>query len=90
MQITTISIQAKNREFKISAIYCPPRYIPTKEDYTNLFRILGNYFIIGSDFNAKHAHWSLRLITLKGRELLQAGQKYKCEFLSIGSLLRYY
>lgn len=26
MQITTISIQAKNRESKISAIYCPPRY----------------------------------------------------------------
>ncbi|KMQ85369.1 reverse transcriptase, partial [Lasius niger] len=84
MQVTTVSIQAKNKEFKISAIYCPPRHTPTKEDYINLFKALGSYFIIGGDFNAKHTHWGLRLVTPKGRELLQAGQKNKCVFLSTG------
>lgn len=46
-QVTTINIQAKNKQFKISAIYCPPRHTPTKEDYTNLFKTLGSNFIIG-------------------------------------------
>lgn len=85
MQVTTISVQAKKKSFKISAIYSPPRQSPTKDDYRKLFKTLGCYFIIGGDFNAKHTHWGSRLITAKGRELYQAGQDHKCVFLSSGS-----
>lgn len=85
MQVSTVSIQAKSKELKISAIYCPPRHSPTKEDFINLFKTLGSNFIVGGDFNAKHTHWGSRLTTSKGKKLYQAGRDCKCEFLSIGS-----
>lgn len=85
MQVTTISIRAKNREFKVAAIYCPPRCSPTSEDYCNLFQKLGNYFIIGGDYNAKHTYWGARLTNSKGRELYQAGLSKRCNFLSAGA-----
>jgi len=85
MQVTTVSIHTKNKEIKISAIYCPPRHTPLKEDYLKLFKILGNNFIIGGDYNAKHTYWGSRLITQKGRELYRAGKEYRCEFLSAGT-----
>jgi hypothetical protein len=45
---------------------------------------MGNRFIIGGDFNAKHTHWGSRLTTTKGRELLKAINEYKCEAISMG------
>ncbi|KMQ85661.1 rna-directed dna polymerase from mobile element jockey-like protein, partial [Lasius niger] len=85
MQVTTITIQARNKELKVAAIYCPPRNSPTREDYINLFKILGNHFVIGGDYNAKHTYWGSRLITGKGKEFYLAGKKYKSEFISSGS-----
>jgi len=84
MQVTTICIRVKNKDFKISAIYCPPRHTPRKNDYIELLRTLGNNFILGGDFNAKHKYWGSRLTTNKGRELYQAGKELKCDFISTG------
>jgi hypothetical protein len=42
------------------------------ERYVDIFKNIGNRFIIGGDFNAKHTHWGSGLITTKGRELLKA------------------
>jgi exonuclease III len=85
MQVTAISSQAKNKELNVAAIYCPPRCSRSKEDYCNLFQTLGNNFIIGGDYNAKHTYWGSRLTNSKGRELYQAGLNKRCEFLSSGS-----
>lgn len=38
----------------------------------HFFQALGNRFIAGGDYNAKHHQWGSRLITPKGRQLLQA------------------
>jgi hypothetical protein len=35
--------------------------------YKTLFDKMNSHFIIGGDFNAKHTHWSSRLIAIKGR-----------------------
>lgn len=56
MQATTISIKANNKDIKISAIYCPPRLTLSEDEYKDVFEMLGNNFIIGGDFNAKHTH----------------------------------
>jgi len=36
------------------------------------FGKLGNRFIVGGDYNAKHTHWGSRLITEKGCVLIKA------------------
>jgi hypothetical protein len=41
-------------------------------------------FIIGSDFNAKHTHWGIRLITTKGCVLYKAAAGTGCETTSTG------
>lgn len=47
-------------------------------------RTLGNYFIAGGDFNAKHHFFGSRLTSTKGRELLKAGTDLKYNFVSGG------
>lgn len=85
MQATTISIKANNKEIKISAIYCPPRLTLSIDEYKDVFEMLGNNFIIGGDFNAKHTHWGSRLTNPKGKKLYQAARNHKCQFFSSGS-----
>jgi hypothetical protein len=45
---------------------------------------MNSRFIIGGDFNAKHTHWSSRLVTAKGRELYKAVTDTGCEIVSTG------
>jgi hypothetical protein len=54
----------------VAAVYCPPRHNNKQEDFTKLFKTLGNRFLIGGDLNAKNTHWGSRITTTKGRELL--------------------
>lgn len=84
MQVTTVKVQAKYKEFNISAIYCPPKHNLKKNDYLNLFKLLGNNFIIGGDFNAKNTYWGSRVTTTKGKELYEAGMELKCDFHCTG------
>ena len=70
--------------YKRQAVYCPPRYNLKQEDYTFLLQSLGERFILGGDFNAKHTYWGSRLITSKGRELFLAAKKFNCEFHTTG------
>ena len=39
---------------------------------------------MGGDWNAKHTNWGSRLITPKGRNLLQSITKHNCSYLSTG------
>lgn len=85
MQVTTINVQTKNKNFNVSAIYSPPRHNLKKEDYNKLFKLLKSSFVIGGDFNAKNTYWGSRITTTKGKELFAAGQESKCEFHSGGT-----
>ena len=85
IQAATVRIQTKRIKCAVSAIYSPPRHNIKYEDYKTFLNTLGENFILGGDFNAKHTHWGSRLTTAKGKELLTAGSELKCEFLSSGT-----
>jgi hypothetical protein len=68
----------------VVSLCSPPKHNIKAEWYVDLFKNIGNRFIIGGDFNAKHTHWGSKLITTKGRELLKAINEYKCEVISTG------
>lgn len=72
IQATTIQITSNRGNLNISALYSPPRHNITTDLYRQFFNTLGNKFIVGGDWNAKHTHWGSRLITTKGRNLLRA------------------
>lgn len=85
IQATTINVVTKNHHrITVSAIYCPPRHNLKRDEYIIFLKRLGEKFIIGGDFNAKHTHWGSRLTTTKGKELLAAAMQYQCNWHSTG------
>uniref|UniRef100_A0A0A9XM38 RNA-directed DNA polymerase from mobile element jockey n=1 Tax=Lygus hesperus TaxID=30085 RepID=A0A0A9XM38_LYGHE len=83
-QITGIPIKTHSFPLTVASIYCPPRHRLRREEYAEVINQLGNRFVLGGDFNAKHTHWGSRLITDKGRELYHAVQANQCEVHSTG------
>jgi len=67
LQAITVSGNDGNNDLTVTAIYCSPQGGADKIKFTDFFRKLGNRFIVGGDYNAKHTHWGSRLITQKGR-----------------------
>lgn len=83
LQATTIQVAQKlTTPINVSAIYCPPRHTHTKQLLQPFFETLGQAFIAGGDFNAKHTHWGSRLTTTKGRVLFKLITDNKYEVLS--------
>lgn len=85
MQVSTVRMHMKAKELNISAIYCPPKYKTSKQEYVELFKMLGKYYIIGGDFNAEHTYWGSKLTTAKGRIFYKAGRETKSNFYSTGT-----
>jgi hypothetical protein len=65
-------------------MYSPPRHRIEIEDYTNFLHHLGKKFMVGVEWNAKLNNWGSRLITPKGRNLLQSITNCNCSYLSTG------
>ncbi|XP_018368700.1 PREDICTED: nardilysin-like [Trachymyrmex cornetzi] len=84
MQATNVVIEDWFSPITISAIYCPPKHATKQEDFENYFETLGNRFISGGDFNAKHPLWGSRLMSPKGRELHKAMENLNLEPASKG------
>lgn len=74
LQATSIVVEDFNGPITFSAIYCPPKHKISKEQFSEFFKTLGNKFVAGGDFNAKHQQWGSRLITTRGRELQKTMQ----------------
>ncbi len=53
----------------VASIYRPSRHIIFEDEYTELFRHLGQRWLAGGDWNAKHMLWGSRLISPKGCNL---------------------
>lgn len=81
-QATIINIQEKNTETTIAAIYSPPRHVITTNDFETIFSHMGNRFICGGDWNAKHTYWGSRLTTPRGRQLFQTIQRFNLKCVS--------
>ena len=84
LQSTSVIVSINNAETTISAFYNPPNQKFLTEDYVTYFKSLGNKFIVGADFNAKHTRWGSRCISTKGRRLLQALQTLHLHSISTG------
>lgn len=84
IQSTAVGIRDLNGTIVVAAVYCPPKHSITKDRFLNYFATLGNRFIIGGDYNAKHLQWGSRLITTRGRELQKAITTNNCWHLSTG------
>lgn len=72
LQAAGVKLTCDNSTISIYSVYFPPRYTVKCDKYMNFFKGIGNKFIVGGDFNAKHTWWGSRLINPKGSEL------YKC------------
>jgi len=83
IQATMVTIHFNKQEVNIVAAYCPPRHTPIYSQWIEIFKKMGQRFIIGGDFNTKHTAWGSRLITpTKGSGLLNAIQKENCHYHS--------
>lgn len=69
IQATTVLVEDNNKHISISSVYCPPKHIISESQFSLYLNSLGQHFIAGGDWNAKHVHWGSRLITTRGREL---------------------
>lgn len=72
LQSSSIVLATNSGPVTISAIYCPPSCITPNNCFENFFNTLGNKFIAGGDYNAKHPSWGSRLATPRGRQLYKA------------------
>lgn len=84
IQLTVLNISSTKQSFKVGAVYIPPKHNLKKADYHNILTHMGERFLIGGDFNAKHTSWGSRLDNTKGRELHAAIQDLGCNVHSTG------
>lgn len=69
LQATTVAVTDKCGYFNLSSIYCPPKHKIDQLMFNQYFSTLGQRFVAGGDWNAKHSHWGSRLVTTRGRQL---------------------
>jgi hypothetical protein len=70
--------------FDIICGLLPPRNTISSAEYVELLESYGSKYLIGGDWNAKRSQWGARLITPKGRNLLEALNRQNCNYLSTG------
>lgn len=89
LQSTSITtyIQTRNstNSINIGAVYCPPRFAITANQFEQFFNSYGRSFIVGGDFNSKHPLWGSRLITPRGRTLCRVIVKNRYNIHSTGT-----
>ena len=72
LQATNVATEDCHGTITTSAVYCPPKHSIAKEDFDNFLDTLGNRFIAGGDYNAKHTQWGSRLVTVRGKNLFNS------------------
>lgn len=85
LQATGVTITCNHSKIDIYSVYFPPRFSVKCEQFNKFFKSIGNSFIVGGDFNAKHTWWGSRLINPKGRELYKCISSNHYNVLSTGS-----
>ena len=85
IQATTVEIKTTPWRLTVAAIYSPPRHSISTDEYKDFLQTLGNRFIVGGDWNAKHTQWGSRLTTTKGRNLWRAMSDSNYDYISNGA-----
>lgn len=84
IQASIVHVNSLSQAVNIGAIYCSPNCSIKKESFVSILRELGDRFILGGDFNAKHLDWGSRKTLTRGKELRAAIRDLGCEFHSTG------
>lgn len=76
-----------NYHLTLAAVYCPPRFKIREDQFLTFFKSLGDHFLAGGDYNAKHTYWGSRLVNPKGKQLYNTIMKAanKLDHVSPGS-----
>jgi len=82
LQAANIKIKINNFNITISSAYFPPNQPISEPKIHSFFHSLGNFLIIGGDFNAKHSQWGSRYTNTRGRLFHTSILKHKLSFIS--------
>jgi exonuclease III len=84
LQATSVIVEDWSGPITISAVYCPPKFVIQQYEFESFYKMLGNRFIAGGDYNAKHTQWGSRLTTTKGRVLFKTMTDTNLQYVSTG------
>jgi len=84
IQATCIILEVRYTSITIAAVYCPPKDNIKEDHFINFIKTLGNRFIAGGDYNAKHVFWGSRLTLPRGRELFKVVENLGLGIVSSG------
>jgi hypothetical protein len=84
LQATSVTIDDWIGPLTIAAVYCPPKHIIKAEQFRSFYATLGQRFLVGGDYNAKHSHRGSLLTTPSGRELFKDIQTNNLSHVSNG------
>lgn len=85
MQVSIVQVKSTKQILNIGALYCSPNCSIKRDSFKSMLSELGDRFIIGGDFNAKHLDWGSRLTLTRGKELREAIKELGCNFHSSGN-----
>jgi hypothetical protein len=84
IQSAIIKLESMTRPITIAAIYNSSRHTISCQEYEDFLLQLGRHFLVAGDWIAKHTAWGSRLITPKGRNLLNVIQQINLNYISMG------
>lgn len=84
IQMVSTLITYQGKKVTLAALYCTPSQKIDAVDFDLVFSQLGNCWIAGGDFNAKHAGWGSQKETTRGRSLMEVIQRRKLDIHSNG------
>nr|P21329.1 RecName: Full=RNA-directed DNA polymerase from mobile element jockey; AltName: Full=Reverse transcriptase [Drosophila funebris]AAA28649.1 ORF2; putative [Drosophila funebris] len=83
-QIAYIQLQTAEGPVVLAAVYLPPRERWIRAEFESLFAVLGNKFIAGGDYNAKHAWWGNSRACARGKVLQEVVANGQYQILATG------
>ena len=81
IQATSVTIDTTQYKLTLAAVCCTPKQKISLHQFTNFFQSLGNKFIAGGDFNAKHVLWGSKINSSRGKILEQTIQTLSLDTL---------
>lgn len=85
IQMSIVQLNSLKQKINVGVVYCSPSYSIKRDTFKPLLLELGDRFILGGDFNAKHIDWGSRITLTRGKELRFALRDLGCNFHSSGN-----
>ncbi|KAH8244615.1 hypothetical protein KR038_009980, partial [Drosophila bunnanda] len=84
VQIASVQVPTNSGVLTIASLYLPPGISWSRAEFDQLIN-LGDKFIAGGDFNAKHPWWGNTRTCSRGKQLQEAIANSSCQVLATGS-----